>query len=52
MPISNQKGDHELYPGRTFSSSIQIVRAVAKRPNVLGEPDARLQFGFQDIAFV
>jgi len=40
------------FPTEIFSSSIQVVRAVAKRPNILGEPDTRLQFGFQEVAFV
>lgn len=40
------------HPARTFSSGIQVVRTVAKRPNILGEPDTRLQFGLQEIAFV
>ena len=37
---------------RTLRYGIQVVRAVTKRPDVLREPDARLQLGIQQIAFV
>jgi len=44
-----------VIPGRsahTFGDGIQVVWAITKRFNVLGESDARLQLGIQQIAFV
>ena len=36
----------------TFGNRFQVVRATTKRPNIFGQPDARLQLGIQQIAFV